>query len=172
MPIPEDVVTRMHVMSKISPRGIIFSNQKHIDDLDDEFDSHISDKGIPGVNDTNTNTDIKCKKTTKSVKSNNDDKLLDLPDLEDIVRTADDDNDNDDDDDDDDDDECSNMPGLQERGINDDKEDEEDYTYTNNKGIPGVTTRSGRVVKQVENYKDADYSYNQINFGDFAFSES
>ena len=35
-----------------------------------------------------------------------------------------------------------------------------------------MTTRSGRVVKQAESYKDADYSYTQSDFGDFAFSES
>ena len=72
----------------------------------DKFNSHISDKGIQRVNDTNTNTDIKCKKTTKSDKSNDDDKLRNLPDLEDIIQTINDD--------DDDDDEYNNMPGLQE----------------------------------------------------------
>ena len=64
------------------------------------------------------------------------------------------------------------MPGLRDQDKDEDNEDEEDYTYTNNKGIPGVTTRSGRVVKQAESYKDADYSYTQNDFGDFAFSES
>ena len=102
MPIPEDIVTHVHVMAKSSPRGIIFSNQKRIDDLDNKFNSRINDKGITGVNDTNTNIDIKCAKVS------DDDKLRDLPDLEDIVRRVDDD------DDDDDDDEYKNMPGLQE----------------------------------------------------------
>ena len=97
MLIPEDVVTRVHGMAKSSPRGIMFSNRKHIDDLDEKINSHISDKGIPGVNDTNTNTDIKCNKLTKSVKSDNNDELRDLPDLENIVRTVDDDDHDDDD---------------------------------------------------------------------------
>ena len=29
-----------------------------------------------------------------------------------------------------------------------------------------MTTQSGRVVKQPESFKDDDYSYNQIGFGD------
>ena len=100
LPIPADVVTRVHAMAKSSPRGIIFSNQKHIDELDNEFNSNIKNKGITGVNDTNTNTDIKC------AKDSDNDKLRDLPDLEDIVRVVDDD------DDDDDDDEYKDIPGL------------------------------------------------------------
>ena len=35
-----------------------------------------------------------------------------------------------------------------------------------------MTTCSGCVVKQPENFDDNIYSYNQIGFGDFAFSES
>ena len=99
-----------------------FSSWKHIDDLDNEFNSHISDKGIPGVNDTNTNTDIKCKKATHSEESNDDDKLRNLPNLEDVVQTVDDD-------------EYKDIPGLREQGIDDNEKDEEDYTYKNNKGI-------------------------------------
>ena len=64
------------------------------------------------------------------------------------------------------------MPGLRSREDNNNNEDEEDYTYTKNKGFPGVTTCSGRVVKQPENFKDDDYSYNQLGFGNFAFSGS
>ena len=69
-----------------------FSNQKHIDELDNEFNSNIKNKGITGVNDTNTNTDIKC------AKGSDDDELRDLPDLEDIVRVVNDDDDDDDED--------------------------------------------------------------------------
>ena len=89
-----------------------------------------------------------------------------MPDLEDIAQTFNNNND---------DDEYGDMPGLRSQEDNDnddDDEDEEDYTYTNNKGIPGVTIRSGCVVKQAESYKDSDYSYNQIGFCYFAFSES
>ena len=92
------------------------------------------------MNDTNTNTDIKC------AKGSDDDKLRDLPDLEDIVRRVNND-------DDDDEDIYKDMPGLREQDKDKDNENEEDYTYTNNKGIPGVTTRSGRVVKQAESIK-------------------
>ena len=35
-----------------------------------------------------------------------------------------------------------------------------------------MTTQSGCVVNQAESYTDYDYSYNQIGFGDFDFSES
>ena len=137
LPIPADVVTRVHAMAKSSPRGIIFPNWKHIDELDNEFNSSIMNKGITGMNDTNTNTDIKC------AKDSDDDELRDLPNLEDIARVVDDD----DDDDDDDEDIYKDMPWLREQDKDEDNEDEEDYTYTNNKGIPGVTTRSGQVVK-------------------------
>ena len=67
--------------------------------MDNKFNSNIKDKGITGVNDTNTNTDIKC------AKGSDENKLRDLPDLEDIVRVVDDD-------DDDNDDEYKDIPGL------------------------------------------------------------
>ena len=105
--MPDDGITHMHQMAKSLPSGLILPNCKHIDDvLDNEFNSIISDKGIPGVNDNNTNTnaDIKYKTTTKSsVKFDDNNKLHELPDLENIMRTI---NDSDDDDDDD------NMPGV------------------------------------------------------------
>ena len=69
--------------------------------MDNEFNSNIKNKGITGVNDTNTNTDIKCTKVSDH------DELRDLPNLEDIVRVVNND------DDDDDDDEYKDMPGLQ-----------------------------------------------------------
>ena len=121
LPILADVITRVHQMVKSLPRGMIFPNRKHIDDLDNKFNSHISDKGIPGVIDTNTNIDIKCKETTKSLKFNDDNKLHDLSDLEDIVRTVNDD-------DDDYDDEYGDMPELRSREDDDNDEVEEDYT--------------------------------------------
>ena len=37
LPIPADVIIRVHVMAKSLPRGIILLNRKHIDDLDNEF---------------------------------------------------------------------------------------------------------------------------------------
>ena len=35
-----------------------------------------------------------------------------------------------------------------------------------------MTTQSGQVVKEPKNFKDADYSCNQVQFVDFAFSGS
>ena len=119
--IPADFIWRVRQMAKSSPRND-FSNRKHIDGLDNKFNSRISDKGIPGVNDTNTNTDIKYKEITKSVKFNDDNILRDFPDLEDIVRTVNDD------DNDDDDDKYDDMPRLRQQEEDNNEEDEEDYT--------------------------------------------
>ena len=67
--MPDDAITCVHQIAKSLLSGLIFANRKHIDDeLDTEFNSVISDKEIPGVNDINTNTntniDVKCKTTT------------------------------------------------------------------------------------------------------------
>ena len=93
-----------------------------------------------------TPTLIQTSTIKPTVKFEDEDDSLDL---EDIVRTVNDDDAKDDE--------------ISELGyIYDHDDNKESYTYTNNKVILGVTTRSGRVGKKPQNFKDADYSYTQL----------
>lgn len=86
-----------------------------------------------GVNDTNTNTDIKGATIQK-------------PKFDELNAIFDDDNYNED-----------NLQAFAEL-IDKDNKDDENYSCVNDEAIPGVILQSGCVVKKSQLYKDADYT--------------
>lgn len=67
LPMTNDTMVHTHYIAKSSPAGLVLANNQNVNDkFDDELNSiNNSGKGIPGVNDNNTNIDIKNETTTK-----------------------------------------------------------------------------------------------------------